>query len=199
MKTTFAGAVLAFASLVSTQGVAAQQSCVEPSDLADTITYAVPLVYESVEAPCSSVFASSPFMANEARAFVDLFRQRQDASWPGTLNLIKVFITTEASQGEGSDAVMAEAISQLSPDALRPFADVIINQVINERIAADIKVSTCSDIAEAMELIAPLPPENISGLAVFIAKQAELESPTLCGYAPNSGEEATAQALPRSE
>jgi hypothetical protein len=199
MKTKIASAALAFAALTTAQGAAAQQTCVEPSDLGDTITYAMPLLYQSIEAPCSSVFAASPFMVNDASAYVDQFRARQDAAWPGTLRLIKTLMAAETTQDGSSDATMAEAISQLPADTLRPFADIIINQVIDERIAASIKVDTCSDIAEAMELIAPLPPENLSGLAVFVAKQFELKNPTLCGFEPKPEEQETTQALPRSE
>lgn len=199
MKTKIAAATLAFAALTSAQGAAAQQACIEPSDLGDTIIYAMPLLYQSIEAPCSSVFAASPFMTIDAQAYVDQFYQRQDAAWPGTLRLIKTFMAVETTQEGGSDTAMAEAIAQLPPETLRPFADVIINQVIDERIATNIKVSTCSDIAEAMELIAPLPPENLSGLAVFVAKQVELKNPTICGFEPKAETEATTQALPRSE
>ncbi|KEO91462.1 hypothetical protein EH31_02000 [Erythrobacter longus] len=186
MKTKIASAALAITALASGQALAAQQACVEPADLGDTITYAMPMLYEAVEAPCSAIFAKSDFMTNEADAFLDQFRERQDDAWPGTLRLLKVFMAQQGEKNGGEDA-MASAIAMMPEDSLRPIVDVIIGQMVTERIAKEIKVSTCSDVAEAMELIAPLPPENISGLTVFLAKQAKLDDPKICGVATSPG------------
>lgn len=192
MKTKIVSAALALTALASGQALAAQQACVEADDLGDTVTYAMPMLYQAVESPCSAIFAQSSFMTNEADAFLEQFRERQDSAWPGTLRLLKVFM---AAQGEdGGDAGMADAIAMMPEDSLRPIVDVIIAQMVSERIAQNIKVSTCSDIAEAMELIAPLPPENISGLTVFLAKQAELDNPKICGVP--SGAEGTLTVSP---
>ncbi|MEP1422591.1 MAG: hypothetical protein ABJK59_12545 [Erythrobacter sp.] len=182
MKTKIASVALALTALTSGQTVLAQQACVEAADLGDAIAYAMPMLYETVQVPCSSTFAESAFMTNEADAFLDQFREQQDASWPGTLRLLKVFMAAQDSESTGEDALVA-AIAQMPEESLRPLVDVIIGQMLNERIASTIKVSTCSDIAEAMELVAPLPPENITGLATFIAKRADLKNPTICGVA----------------
>ena len=186
MKTRIFAATLAASSLLSAQGVAAQQACVESDDLADTVTYAMPMLYDAVQAPCSASFADSRFMSTEADAFVDQFRQRQDAAWPGTLRLLKVFVTRDAAKEGGGDPMLA-ALEQMSPEALRPLVDVIIGQMVNDELAKEIKGNTCADIAEAMELLAPLPPENIALLTAFIARQADLDQPSICGVTPKAG------------
>ncbi|MEM1053806.1 MAG: hypothetical protein AAGI28_17115 [Pseudomonadota bacterium] len=126
-------------------------------------------------------------MTNEAQSFVDQFAGRQDSAWPGTLRLLKVFMAANGAGGEGGDAI-AQTIALMPEDALRPLVDVIVEQLVNDRLVNDIKVSTCSDIAEVMELIAPLPPENIAGLAAFTARQANLEEPAICGVPPKVAE-----------
>ena len=180
MKTRVLAASLAALSLLSAQGVAAQQACVKSEDLADAVPYAMPMLYDAVQAPCSTAFAESSFMSTEAGAFVDQFRDRQDASWPGTLRLLKVFMARDTAKEGGEDPMLA-ALEQMPQEALRPLVDVIIGQMVNDQLAKEIKGNTCSDIAEAMELIAPLPPENIALLTAFIARQAELERPSICG------------------
>jgi hypothetical protein len=182
MKTKILSAALAATALTSAQGAAAQQACVQAEDLSDTITYAMPAVYGAVQVPCSAIFAENEFMTNDAGAFVDQFRAMGDAAWPGTLRLLKVFMTSGENAGDG----MAEAVAQMPDDALRPLVDVILTQMVEERLTKDMKVSTCSDIAEAMELIAPLPPENIAGLAAFLARQADLKNPQICGTGETS-------------
>lgn len=186
MKTRVFAAALAASSLLSAQGVAAQQACVESDDLADAVTYATPMLYDSMQTPCSTVFAENRFMSTEADAFVDQFRQRQDAAWPGALRLLKVFMTRDAAKEGGEDPMLA-ALEQMPPEALRPLVDVIIGQMVTDEFAKDIKGNTCSDIAEAMELLAPLPPENIALLTAFIARQADLDQPSICGVPAKAG------------
>lgn len=188
MKNRILSAALAFTALASAQGAAAQNACVEPEDLSDTVIYAMPMLYEAVQAPCSSIFAASPFMVNDADAFVDRFRTGQDAAWPGTLRLLKVFMARNAAEESDDTSAMTDAFALLPEDALRPLVDVIVTQLISERLVKDIKVSTCGDVAEAMELIAPLPPENVAGLAAFIGKQADLDNPAICGAKPIAAE-----------
>ena len=65
-----------------------------------------------------------------------------------------------------------------------PLVDIFVGQMIKDDLAKEIKPETCGDIAEVMELVAPLPPENIGGLAGFLARVAGLENPPVCGAAP---------------
>lgn len=180
MKTGFLNAALGFTALASAQGAAAQQACVEPDDLADALVYATPMLYDSVKSPCTAIFSQSQFMTNDADAFVEQFRAQRDASWDGTLSLLKIFIAADADQG-GEPDPMAQAVAQLPSEALRPLADVILGGLIDERITSKIDNNTCADIAEAMELVAPLPLENLTGLALFLAGQADLKNPAICG------------------
>ena len=179
MKYQFTASHLAFAALASSQAASAQEACVAPEDLSDTITYAVPILYEAMKTPCGTEFAANPFMSVEGEAFVERFRVQQDAAWPGTLRLLRVFMTQQS--GEGEQDQMIEMVASLPDEALRPIVDMIVAQMVNERLASEIQPTTCADVAEVMELLAPLPPENISNLATFIARQAELDEPSICG------------------
>ena len=76
---------------------------------------------------------------------------------------------------------MMAAFEQMPPEALRPLVDAFVGQMITNDLAKDLKPSTCGDIAEAMELVAPLPPENIGGLASFLARVTGLDNPAVCG------------------
>jgi len=184
MKTSIIASALAFTALTTAQGVQAQQACVESADLSDAVTYAVPILYDSLQSPCSAQFADSSYMTNEAPAAIEGFRARQDAAWPGTLRLMKVFMAERAGGGEGGEDQMAAMIASLPEESLRPIVDMVVSQMLGERLANEMKPSTCSDVAEAMEIMAPLPPENVGALAAFIARQAELDSPSICPVEP---------------
>ena len=195
MKTKILSTALAFTALASAQAASAQQQlCVESADLSDAVTYAMPMLYDAVQTLCTNEFAASEFMMTEADGFIAQFDDLQDASWPGTLRLIKVFMAADAAkEGKGEDPMMA-AFEQMPPEALRPLVDVFVGQMITNDLAKDLKPSTCGDIAEAMELVAPLPPENIGGLAGFIARVAGIDDPAICGTPQASGAAQTAQA-----
>lgn len=183
MKTKVLSAALAFTALASAQAAAAQQACVESADVADAVTYAMPALYDAMKTPCSTQFAASDFMTNEADAFIGQFTSLQDASWPGTLRLLKVFMAADAAEKGNADDPMMAALAQMPPEALRPLVDVFVGQMINDELAKMIKPDTCSDIAQAMELMAPLPPENIGGLAGFLARVTGVDDPPICGTA----------------
>lgn len=179
MKRSILAPVLAISALMSAQGAQAQQACVEPADLNDTVTYALPILYDAVTVSCRSEFAESSFMTNEADAFVAQFRAEQDAAWPGALRLLSVFMAARADE-DGGDNGMTDMILALPDEALRPFVDGMLQQVASDGLGSEIKPSTCNEIAEAMELISPLPTSNVSGLVTFIAQRADLDDPEIC-------------------
>lgn len=186
MKTSIFAPALALAALASATTAQAQAACVDPGDFSDTVSYAVPLVYDALQEPCAGDFAQSSFMQSNGSAFVDRFRARQDENWAGTLRLLKVFMAKRGGETEESDAQMMALIEALPEDSLRPFVDAILMQVLNERLVSELKPTTCGDVAEAMELLDPLPPENMSGLIAFLARQADLKDPPICKAAGTS-------------
>ena len=172
---TIASALLAGAALFSAQAAQAQQACIAPEDLNDGLTYAIPMIYEAAMATCADQYSANGFMKSEGPAFADGFRTLQDDAWPGALRLIKVFAASGTDDGE--DDPMGAIINSVPAEVLRPFVDAMVL----EMVAAEIKPDSCGKIERGAELIAPLPPENVSGLLTFIAEQAKLDDPSICG------------------
>ena len=168
-------------AMVQAQVAQAQEACVAPADLDDTITYAMPLAYDAALNACEGRFAPDGFMATGGAEFVDGFRDRQDAAWPGTFRLLKVFMSTPPSDGSAGTEEMVALLSSLPEDSIRPFVDAIIVQ----QIIPEIKPDSCADIERGLELVSPLPPENVSALFTFIAEQTDLENPPICKATDN--------------
>ena len=114
-------------------------------------------------------------MKTEGAAFAEGFRALQDDSWPGALRLIKAFAAKDSDDGEADP--IAAIIDSVPADALRPFVDAMVLQMV----AGEIKPDSCDKIERGVELIAPLPPENVTGLLTFIAEQTKIDNPPLCG------------------
>jgi hypothetical protein len=168
---------LAFTALASATAAQAQtQACVQPADLADAVVYAMPVAYDAARTACGDRFAAGGFIAREGDAYIATFRAGQDKAWPGAFSFLKTFMD---QGGAGKDADMAAMISALPEDALRPFVDALVGQMI----ADEIKPDSCGKIERGIELLSPLPGENIGGLVAFIVELTDMKNPPVCGAA----------------
>lgn len=171
---------LALAALASATAAQAQQkACIPPADLADAIIYAMPLAYDAAQTYCANRFAAGGFMAREGDAWVAGYRDGQDKAWPGALRVLKTFMANDAAtKGKGDD--MTAIITALPDDALRPFVDAMVGQMI----AKEIKPDSCGTIERAVELLSPLPGENVGGLVAFVLELDKKGKQPICGAAP---------------
>jgi hypothetical protein len=180
IKRPFAPA-LALAALASATTAQAQQKpCIAAADLGDTVLYAMPIAYDAVSTTCKAQLRSDGFMARGGDKFVAKFRERQDSAWPGAFRLLKTFMAKEAGAEAGAGADMGAMIAALPEESLRPFVDGLVGQMIAEEIKPD----SCGKIERGLELLSPLPVENVAGLMAFIAEVADLKEPAICTAAP---------------
>lgn len=174
---------LALIALASASAAQAQrQACVAPADLGDAVLYAMPIAYDAVSTSCARQLSADGFMAREGSAFIDTFRARQNSAWPGAFRLIKTFMADSNAAEGGTEADLTAMIAALPEESLRPFVDGLVGQMIAEEIKPD----SCGKIERGLELLAPLPPENVAGLFAFIAELTELKNPPICGVNPPS-------------
>lgn len=174
MKSPFLGSALALCSLTSAQALQAQNVCVAPEDAADAVVYMMPLAYEAAKVTCESELGDESFLFSSAgEAFAEKFRGQQDARWAGTIRLFRVFINKEQDENDA----MGEMIVNLPDDALRPFVDGIMQPIISQ----EIKPESCAKIDRVVELMSPLPAENVGGLIAFILPEVDVKDPPICG------------------
>lgn len=161
MKRSILASALSLAALTSAQAAQAQQACIMPADAADTVMYLMPVAYDGALKSCKSAFSDDAFLPSaDGRAYIEKFRSKQDETWPGTYRAAQVMI---ASQGD-QDGGMAETLGALDESQLRPFADALLGQMIAEEIKPD----SCDKIDRGVELLSPLPAENVGGLVTFV-------------------------------
>ena len=169
--------MLALTALATAQTASAQQqACVEAADLGDAVVYAMPIAYDAVRTACANRLARDGFIATRGDAFITDFRARQDSAWPGAFRLLKIFMANDAKDSAASDKEMLALISALPEDALRPFVDGLVGQMI----VGEIKGDSCAKIERGVELISPLPTDNVGGLFAFVAEMADLKNPPVC-------------------
>ncbi|MEO0418171.1 MAG: hypothetical protein AAF249_04865 [Pseudomonadota bacterium] len=159
MKRTLLASTLAFTAISTAQAAQAQQACITLEDAADTVVYLTPIAYDGALRSCKSELPDDSFLSSDdGKAFADKFRAKQDAAWPGTFRAVQVMMA-----GDAENDGMAQMIGSMEPEQLRPFADALIGQLIAEEIKPD----TCGKIDRGVELLSPLPAENVGGLVSF--------------------------------
>jgi hypothetical protein len=179
---------LALAALATAQTAQAQaQACVNPADLSDAVVYALPLAFDAAGSACANRLSDDGFMATRGEDYIAQFRAKQDTAWPGAFRFLKTFMNKDG--GSGNEDQMGAMLSSMPEDALRPFVDALVGQML----AAEIKGDTCPKIERGIELLSPLPSENIGGLIAFMAELADLKNPPVCPANAAAGTTGTAR------
>lgn len=167
--------VLALAALATAQTAQAQQpACVAPADLSDAVVYVMPIAFDAARTACTNRLARDGFMATDGEAFITQFRAGQNKAWPGAFRLLKAFMADESRAGADMD--MTAMLTALPEESVRPFVDGMVGQMI----VSEIKGDSCAQIERGLNLISPLPTENVGGLFAFIAEMADLKNPPVC-------------------
>lgn len=184
MTLRFVAPALALAALATSQTALAQsQACVAPADMSDAVVYAMPIAFDAARNACTNRLARDGFMATGGDAYIAPFRAGQDQAWAGAFRFLKTFMAKDGGEQGGSSADMAMMIESMPEDALRPFVDALVGQMI----AAEIKGDSCSKIERGLELLSPLPTGNVGGLVAFLAELTDMKNPPICATAANTG------------
>lgn len=175
---------LALAALASATAAQAQQTaCVAPADLSDAVVYAMPIAYDATRTACANRLARDGFVAKRGEAWVAGFRSGQTKAWPGAFRFLKTFMEQQGSDGEAAGGMdMGAMLTAMPQDTLRPFVDAFVGQMIAEQIKGD----SCDKIERGLELLSPLPSDNVGGLIAFVVELADLKNPPVCPAAPRS-------------
>jgi hypothetical protein len=179
-KRVLAPALALAALATATTAQAQQQACVNAADLGDAVLYAMPIAYDAVGTSCARQLKTDGFIARDGARFIQTFRDKQNQAWPGAFRLIKTFMAQDKAAEGGSQGDMTAMISALPEESLRPFVDGLVGQMIAEEIKPD----SCGKIERGLELLAPLPADNIAGLFAFVAELADVKNPQICSANP---------------
>jgi hypothetical protein len=175
-----AAPALAFGAIVQAQAAQAQQACIAPADVGDMVVYTLPIAYDAARTACAGQFTQGGFIARDGARFIGPFRAKQNTSWPGAFRGMKMFMARQGTNGRMGGMDMGGLLNTLPEGSIRPVADGIVGQMI----AKEIKPKDCGKIERGMELLSPLPTENVGALFSFIAELVDLRSLEICAADP---------------
>ncbi len=167
-KLAAAAAALSTAALPTTLSA---QECVAQSDVADAVVFAVPIAVKTLRTKCGGTLSSDGFLMSGSDTMVAAFEQQATAAWPGALRLISTF----AGKDGGADAI-AESLATLDAENAGNLLGVLLPGMVMK----DFDMQDCGKIERGLELLAPLPPENLGGIAAFLAEMSKVKNPSIC-------------------
>ncbi len=167
---------------------AQQQACVAPADMADAITYAMPIAFDAVRTTCSNRLTGSGFIATRGEAYAAQFRARQTKAWPGAFRVLKSFMAGKDASAGGASPDIAAMLTGMPEGTIRPFVDGLIGQLIAE----EIRPADCGRIERGLEVISPMPAENVGSLIAFVVELSDMKDPAICPVAVQAPSRQTA-------
>ncbi|WP_298174755.1 hypothetical protein [Novosphingobium sp.] len=147
----------ALVSLGAAEVAAAQEpACLSEREVTSLVTYALPVVMNSTMKACRPQLSPQGYFATQGTSLVQRYAVRKSAAWPeARAALVKL---------GGNDDKLKDIVSNLSDEALQPFAEGMVSAVVTKGI----KPGQCKAIERATRLLSPLPPENTAELVTFI-------------------------------
>ncbi len=159
--TKLAGVALACASILFAAPASAQKEDeIDPAAVSAAVRYALPLVFEGYVTACFETLEADGFVTMNAPALREKFTDGAEASWPGA-RLFLLQVAREQGGYEGDT-------DQIGDDDLR----AVLDPMIEEMAATEIKAEYCSDIEKALEIMDPLPADNLAAMFGFIVDLA---------------------------
>jgi hypothetical protein len=164
-------AALALAAMAqATAARAAEDACLAPADLNAIFTWALPTVIDAAGQACLPVLPRDSFLTLQAPALSARYRMAQGPAWPvAKAAVMRIGIGKLSGQGGG----IGKFAAMLPDSAVQGFAAGFVNQFV----AQSIHPADCSDVDQALRLMAPLPPENTAGLVTLIVDRLERPRP----------------------
>lgn len=149
---------LALCTLSLASPAAAQFENLTPSERSATARYALPAIFDVYVRQCSSELQPGGYVNSNARALRAKFSRGVDAAWPVAKRAL-----TKMRPADGDFEGIAAMLAVMPDEQLRPFVDGLIGA----SLAPQIKREDCGTVERGLEILDPLPAENVAELIGF--------------------------------
>lgn len=190
MMTALGAACLGSVTLVPAPAVA-QPSDLDPAAVSAATRYALPVLFDSFMTECFDSLEGDGYAITNADTLRDRFNENREASWPGAKALFIQFAQEEVGEG-------ATVLELLGDDEFRTLVDSLLASVVTE----EIRDNGCSDIERGLEILDPLPADNLAafvGFLVDLGLRGENENADVGGPYPIQQRESRERKLREQE
>lgn len=129
----------------------ADKGCVTRPQMEGLITYALPTLIETIAKVCGGSLAPDAFLRTSSAALAQRYRPESARHWP----MARAAVV----------AMAGEDIGLLGEETEK----AMVTSMVGIGIAGAIKPKDCGDVNEALELLSPLPAQNLGRLTAMLA------------------------------
>jgi hypothetical protein len=147
--------IIAGLALLAAQGAQAAEpvKCLTRAQVNDATLFLLPSVLDALAAKCRPSLPANAYMLNGAQALSKAVAATGGSHWQGAMSIL--------SQYAGDKKLPLE---RLSPEAAR----LMIRVVLADDVLKPLRPVDCVRINEGLDILAPLPPENIGRMVVLM-------------------------------
>lgn len=157
-------AAMALAAPVSAQSTG-NGSDLSEAQMTALARFAMPTAFRGVQQRCVNILPSNAYIYARGDALTGRLQAASAGQFTQARQALMSFLPPE-------QAPMAEVLAQLPPESLEP----LMREMIAAKIVSDVDSQRCSQINRALELLDPLPPENLAELLAFALVTARDET-----------------------
>jgi len=158
-RSPFVALTSPLALAVLTTPAVAQERDLDPVKVEAAARYALPFAFEGYVSRCSTALSSDGYIAVNSPRLSEKFSDGAGNSWPEAKELMMELAREEAGE-------MSSIFDMLDDESLRPFVDGMIEGLV----AQEMKVEDCGTVERALEILDPLPADNVAALAGFLVE-----------------------------
>ncbi|MBT0671036.1 hypothetical protein HT136_21930 [Novosphingobium profundi] len=137
---------------------AAAPACLSRAEARSVLTYSLPQVIDGTAKRCRQALPANAYLTTHGQEIVQRYSGQRETYWPQARS---AFLKLSNSRDQNMGAIAA----QLPDETLKPLVDATVSGLV----AQSIHLESCEEIDLAINLLAPLPPQNTAGLiALFI-------------------------------
>ena len=182
MKVARSGlALLSALALVHSQAASAQ-ACVSEAEVSALFVYAMPPALESARNSCDGRLKPQGFFAQNGKQLIGQYAALQNETWPKAKRALLLFAGSKKPAGKASrassfaDLDANRLLGNLPDDVVRPLVDA----VIVEKVAEQVKPEHCRNIERVAAAIAPIDPRSAAALLATVMSLVGVKEPSIC-------------------
>lgn len=156
------GTILSAAALTASAPAVAQVDDLDPAAVTAASRYALPMVFEGYLSRCNTALSPSGYALSNSSRLNAKFSEGSDAAWPAAKAAMLELMAEDAGD-------MSEMLGMLGDESLRPMVDALIAGMVSQ----ELKTENCESIERGLEILDPLPAENLAELIGFFIEMEQ--------------------------
>ena len=140
------------------------QERLSPEEASALARYAMPRVFTAIQQRCRAALPGDAYIFASGDRVQARLSSVSNGSWPAARAAIVRIASADNPQ-------MSQILSRMPPEALEPFVDELVAGLV----VSEVSSQRCPQVDRVLELLDPLPAENLAEIIALIVIEAQNE------------------------